>query len=546
MSTANSTGADPRHDKQDIVLRLRKIRRHLRLSGNRELAAFLGVQPETVDGWVKKKRPLSLTAARAVEVAERLCEQSAVARPHLAPAILNEAEAEAPDYWGYLALWAAILDARIGPQHRLGYDSMALVGRLRDAQDASKNAYPLVRFCERHGLDEDAQNILAALLILKLGMPRRTTHVKWGMAPASGHTLLLGVTGKVEAFGRVAHLLTDDGPLIKNGLVVKRYDAGTIPHSLFEIPFEIESKLMKDLPPGMVPPTVYEDEDEGNAPVTPRQGNDPGPFPDGNPASFVAVPPTVSFSAVVLPEDVRTKIDRVIALVNHRELLLETWCMRRCFQHGEGAAALFHGEPGTGKTLCAEALAAEIGKRIIFATTDRLVDMWLGSTDKNIVRLFQSAREQDAVLFLDEADSFLCTREYARQGFEVKHVNTILREIERHSGLVILATNFKPVLDGALKRRLVGEIEFTRPGPREREKLWRIHLPSAVPTKGKIDFQALARFDLTGGEIKNAVVAAVADAVRLAGKKAKIRQDDLVTAAVECAPVVRRVGFAPS
>ena len=63
-------------------------------------------------------------------------------------------------------------------------------------------------------------------------------------------------------------------------------------------------------------------------------------------------------------------------------------------------------------------------------------------------------------------------------------------------------------------------------------------------TTGRIDFDALARFDLTGGEIKNAVVAAVADAVRRAGKKAKIRQDDLVTAAVECAPVVRRAGFA--
>ena len=211
--------------------------------------------------------------------------------------------------------------------------------------------------------------------------------------------------------------------------------------------------------------------------------------------------------------------------------------------YGRGTGLLFHGDPGTGKTRTAEALAHELGRDLWILDFSRLVSMWVGQTEKHIVEVFRNAEREGAVLLLDEADAILTSRRMAVRSWEVRDVNVILQEIERYSGVVVLTTNNEPVLDRALERRLAAVVEFPRPGSAEREAIWRLLVPPEAPLDGAIDFGPLARHDLTGGEIKKAVVSAVAAALKRGGEDARITQGDLAAAAEALVKRPAVVGF---
>jgi SpoVK/Ycf46/Vps4 family AAA+-type ATPase len=88
----------------------------------------------------------------------------------------------------------------------------------------------------------------------------------------------------------------------------------------------------------------------------------------------------------------------------------------------------------------------------------------------------------------------------------------LLTELEKYEGVCILATNRKVSLDPALERRISLKIEFDRPDRTERQQIWRRLIPEKLPLGGDVDVAALAEHDLSGGEIKNAVL----NAARLA------------------------------
>jgi SpoVK/Ycf46/Vps4 family AAA+-type ATPase len=139
---------------------------------------------------------------------------------------------------------------------------------------------------------------------------------------------------------------------------------------------------------------------------------------------------------------------------------------------------------------------------------------FVGESGKNVVAAFRQAREHDAVLFFDEADS-IASRRFAAlaQGYEREAnlvVNVLLSELERYSGIVIFATNLAANFDPAFERRVRTHILFELPEAPEREKIWRAQVhPEKTPLSGDVDFRALAReYPVSGGDIQNAVLKA--------------------------------------
>ena len=246
------------------------------------------------------------------------------------------------------------------------------------------------------------------------------------------------------------------------------------------------------------------------------------------------VEPHHTFDDVVLPASTRRAIAHALSLIQHHQLIFQRWGLAERHEGGRGLAFHFAGAPGTGKTICAEALAAALGRELLVVRYAELQSMWAGQTAKHVADVFRAAARQDAVLFFDEADAIAgrrsseVTRGYEREANAV--VNVLLHELERFPGVIIFATNLAQNLDPAFERRILTHIRFERPGPEEREEIWRVQLhPTRTPLADDVDFAVLAqKYDATGGEIRNAVLKAAQIAAAQPGPDGakRIRQGD--------------------
>ena len=117
---------------------------------------------------------------------------------------------------------------------------------------------------------------------------------------------------------------------------------------------------------------------------------------------------------------------------------------------------LFYGPPGTGKTAFADYLARALGYRLLQRRASDLLSMWVCGTEQNLAQTFDAAKEERAVLLIDECDSFLQQRSNARQGWEVTQVNELLTQIDAfRGGVLIMTTNMITLLDPASLRRFI-------------------------------------------------------------------------------------------
>jgi len=234
--------------------------------------------------------------------------------------------------------------------------------------------------------------------------------------------------------------------------------------------------------------------------------------------SVETVTPQRTFSDVILPPATRRALDEAIAQVRNHTLIFNRWGLGERHATGLGLAFNFAGPPGTGKTICAEAIARSLGMKLLVVNYAELESMWAGETPKNIVAAFRAATEQKAVLFFDEADAIASRRSagvsmpYQREANIT--VNVLLRELEAFNGVVIFATNLAANFDPAFERRIRSHVRFEMPGAGERERIWQVQIhPHKTPLAGDVDFRALAeRDDVSGGDIKNAVLKAASAA----------------------------------
>ncbi len=132
----------------------------------------------------------------------------------------------------------------------------------------------------------------------------------------------------------------------------------------------------------------------------------------------------------------------------------------------------FHGPPGTGKTALAEHMAQALDRPLLVRQASDLVSKFVGETEQNMAAMFREAESEQAVLLLDEADSFLQDRRGAQRTYEVTEVNEMLQGMERHAGIFISTTNLMGSLDAAALRRFTFKIEFLPLAPAQRVQMF--------------------------------------------------------------------------
>lgn len=149
-------------------------------------------------------------------------------------------------------------------------------------------------------------------------------------------------------------------------------------------------------------------------------------------------------------------------------LIKEYRASNEIIKHGLSVRSklLFCGPPGCGKTLCAEVFSAELGLPLFVVKLDKLISSYLGETATNIRKIFEFARKQACVLFLDEFDAIARSRDDSNEHNELRRVvNSLLLFIDRINpkGFMIAATNLDSSIDPAIWRRFDEVIWFKKP-----------------------------------------------------------------------------------
>lgn len=225
--------------------------------------------------------------------------------------------------------------------------------------------------------------------------------------------------------------------------------------------------------------------------------------------SYQAHDPYFTFDLLVLPDVVIKNIFTAVSLIELEEKVFGEWNLRS-IEPFPRTALNFHGPSGTGKTLAAHAVAAKLKKRILTTSYAQIESKYHGEGPKNVEAIFYAAERDNAVLFIDEADSLLSKRlSNVTQGSE-QAINSMRSQLliclERFSGIVIFATNFVESYDKAFRSR-VRDIYFPQPDYKSRIEIWKRHLPAELPLQPDVVPDELAKFDeLNGRDIKNIVI----------------------------------------
>jgi hypothetical protein len=248
-------------------------------------------------------------------------------------------------------------------------------------------------------------------------------------------------------------------------------------------------------------------------------------------AQFKPVQPRAGFELLVIPTETRERLLSAAATVSVAHTVFEDWNLKS-IEPSPLSAINFYGPPGTGKTLAAHAVASHLGRPLLVAKTSQLESKYHGDSAKNVEALFVAARDSEAVLFLDEADSLLSRRILTpTQGAE--HAlnamrSELLLSLDSHTGVVIFATNLVDAYDEAFNSRVV-HVRFDLPSEEARAEIWHRHLPKELPLSDDVDVAALARTSgVSGRDIKRAIVGAAVSVAR-AGRSA-VAQADLLDA----------------
>ena len=181
--------------------------------------------------------------------------------------------------------------------------------------------------------------------------------------------------------------------------------------------------------------------------------------------------------------NIDTDMSKVMKVINSFN---DKWKDFNDYDCPESLNILFYGAPGTGKTELAKHIARTLDRKLIVKRASEILDCFVGGTEQNIRAMFCEAEEKKAILFLDEADSFLKERGGSEHSWEVTQVNELLTQMENFKGIFIAATNFNENLDTASRRRFALKIKFNYLQPAGIEKVWHAFFP-------KIECPATAR-----------------------------------------------------
>jgi len=223
------------------------------------------------------------------------------------------------------------------------------------------------------------------------------------------------------------------------------------------------------------------------------------------------VEPAVGWDDLVLPDDTAAQLGELALRARHRDRVLGDWRMRPGGGRGRGVMALFAGDSGTGKTMSAEVVAADLGLDLYVVDLSSVVDKYVGETEKNLERIFTEAAGVNGVLLFDEADAVFGKRSEVNDAHD-RYANIesayLLQRMESFDGIAVLTTNLRANLDEAFTRRLDVIVDFPLPDAGRRRSLWDRCLGAEVPRADDLDLEYCARFELAGGSIRACAVTA--------------------------------------
>jgi AAA+ superfamily predicted ATPase len=227
------------------------------------------------------------------------------------------------------------------------------------------------------------------------------------------------------------------------------------------------------------------------------------------PSIATRVTQLASWSHVILPSEIQRSIDELVARVRHRHTVFDAWGFDRLMSASRGVTALFQGDPGTGKTLVAGAIASDLGVDLYRIDLARIVSTWSSAIEQDLGTMFDIAEQAQAVTLLEEADSLVATRAGTDERAATVALAYLLQRLDASDGITIVTLNAGAVIDEPLARRMSAHVTLPFPDEAARERLWRVHLPDELPVRGTIDLAALARQNrMSGGDIRDAALRA--------------------------------------
>lgn len=213
-----------------------------------------------------------------------------------------------------------------------------------------------------------------------------------------------------------------------------------------------------------------------------------------------------------VPDEAARMLRSACTRIQYLYQVNESWGFSRRLPYGQGISVLLYGPPGTGKSMAAQVLAREVGIDLFRVDLSQIVDKYIGETEKNLGRLFDTADGVNCILFFDEADALFSKRtEVGDSKDKYANVETayLLQRIEQFPGITVLATNNARNFDEAFRRRMTYFINIPMPDRDTRERIWRSVFPPELPIDRGVNFAELAdKFEFAGSNIKSVAVSA--------------------------------------
>ncbi len=229
--------------------------------------------------------------------------------------------------------------------------------------------------------------------------------------------------------------------------------------------------------------------------------------------------PKYSMDDLIVTDKVRDELKTIIEAERCWKQVFDDWGLGSVMADRRNLFVNLYGDPGTGKTMAAHAIARSLNKKMICVNYAEIESKYVGETSKNLNKLFKTAPENDAIIFFDEADAFLSKRVTNMSSSTDVSVNqtrsVLLTLLNDYKGIVIFATNFISNYDVAFMRRIHYHVRFELPNRELREKLWRRYIPERMPTDVNIASISEKYGGISGSDISTAVLKAALKSARL-------------------------------